>query len=199
MIRRRRVDLVWEPRDRVAIFIDYPNTLLSLRELGVELDLPVLREYLTAGRFLVDAFVYVGTRPDHVDRDMAQQESLKRAGFFVRTKVGRPRANGGVKCDMDLELCLDVVTLANRSPLDVVVLASGDGDFVCLVQHLRMQGIRVEVASVSHAVASDLLAVASGFVDLEVAFAVLGGRTEATNGAGIYRNGIEITRRDEED
>ena len=154
--------------ERVAAFVDYHNTLHALRRVGRQIDLPALRDYLAEGRHLVEAFLYIATHPepDQQQTDRATLHRLRQHGFLIRTKVGQLLPNGRLKCDFDLEMALDVQEFVARTRPDIVVLVTGDGDFAPLVQRLRLQGVRVEVASTPGSVSASLRAMANDFVDL---------------------------------
>ena len=154
--------------ERVAAFVDYHNILHALRRVGRQIDLPALRDYLAEGRHLVEAFLYIATHPEpeHQHTDRATLHRLRQHGFLVRTKVGQLLPNGRLKCDLDMEMALDVQAFVARTRPDIVVLVTGDGDFTPLAQRLRLQGVRVEVASTPGSVAASLRAMANGFVDL---------------------------------
>ena len=154
--------------ERVTIFVDYHNTLHALRRVGRQIDLVALRDYLTEGRHLVEAFLYIASHPlpEQQEVDRANLHRLREHSFLVRTRVGQLLPDGHLKCDFDLEMALDVQEFAARTRPDIVVLVTGDGDFTPLAQRLRLQGIRVEVASTPGSVSAALRAMASGFVDL---------------------------------
>ena len=154
--------------ERTVAFVDYHNTLHALRREGRQTDLAALRAYLAEGRHLVEAFVYVAThpQPEHQLADEAALHRLRYHGFLVRTKVGQVLPNGRLKCDLDMEMALDVLEFVVRARPDIVVLATGDGAFAPLAQRLRMQGIRVEVASTPGSLSAHLRASANGFIDL---------------------------------
>jgi uncharacterized LabA/DUF88 family protein len=154
--------------ERVAVFIDYHNTLHALRRVGRQIDLVALRDYLAEGRHMVEAFLYIATHPvpDRQEADQATLHRLREHGFLIRSRAGQLLPNGRLKCDFDLEMALDVQEFVARARPDIVVLVSGDGDFTPLAQRLRLQGVRVEVASVPGSVSAALRAMANGFVDL---------------------------------
>lgn len=154
--------------ERTVAFVDYHNTLNALRREGRQADLAVLRAYLAQGRHLVEAFVYIAThpQPEHQAADQAALQRLRYHGFLVRTKVGQALPTGRLKCDLDMEMALDVLEFAARAHPDIVVLATGDGAFAPLAQRLRLQGIRVEVASTPGSLSAHLRASANGFIDL---------------------------------
>jgi uncharacterized LabA/DUF88 family protein len=154
--------------ERAVAFVDYHNTLHALRREGRQIDLSHLRGYLAEGRHLVEAFLYIAThpQPDMQDADQAALHRLRQHGFLVRSRPGQLLPNGRLKCDLDLEMALDVQEFAARTRPDIVVLITGDGDFTPLAQRLRLQGVRVEVASTPGSVSAALRAMANGFVDL---------------------------------
>ena len=154
--------------ERVAVFVDYHNTLHALRRVGRQIDLAALRAYLSEGRHVVETFLYIATHPtpDRQEADQATLRHLRQSGFLIRTRPGQLLPNGRLKCDLDLEMALDVQEFAARTRPDIVVLVTGDGDFTPLVQRLRFQGVRVEVASVPGSISATLLDTANGFVDL---------------------------------
>ena len=98
--------------------------------------------------------------------DRATLHRLRQHGFLIHTKVGQLLPNGRLKCDLDLEMALDIQAFVARARPDIVVIVSGDGDFTPLAQRLRFDGVRVEVASIPGSVSADLRAMANGFVDL---------------------------------
>lgn len=154
--------------ERVAVFIDYHNTLHALRRVGRQIDLVALRDYLAEGRHMVEAFLYIASHPvpDRQEADQATLHRLREHGFLIRSRAGQLLPNGRLKCDFDLEMALDVQEFVARARPDIVVLVSGDGDFTPLAQRLRLQGVRVEVASAPGSVSAALRAMANGFVDL---------------------------------
>lgn len=154
--------------ERVAVFIDYHNTLHALRRMGRQIDLVALRDYLAEGRHVVEAFLYIATHPvpERQEADQVTLHRLRQRGFLVRSRVGQLLPTGRLKCDFDLEMALDIQEFVARTRPDIVVLVTGDGDFTSLAQRLRLQGIRVEVASVPGSISTALRAMANGFVDL---------------------------------
>lgn len=154
--------------ERVAIFADYHNTLNALRRAGHQIDLVALRDYLAEGRHLIEAFLYIGAHPlpEPAQADQGAVHRLRQHGFLIRTKPAQLLPDGQLRCSFDLDLALDVQEFVARTRPDIVVLVTGDGDFTPLAQRLRLQGIRVEVASLPGYAPAALQAMANGFVDL---------------------------------
>jgi uncharacterized LabA/DUF88 family protein len=154
--------------ERAVIFADYQQTLDALRREGRQIDLAALRAYLAEGRHVLEAFVYIATHPlaEHYPADQATLHRLRQHGFLVHSRAGQLLPDGRLGCDFNLELALDVQEFVARTRPDIVVLVTGDGDLVPLVERLRLHGVRVEVASTPAGVSAALRAMANGFVDL---------------------------------
>lgn len=151
--------------ERVALFLDHANLQGAFREVNVQVDYLGLRDYLSDGRFLVEAFVYVPINPEHPEAMQGFTDFLRREGFFVRSKLGK-RAGDGWKCNLDVEMTIDILRYVNRTRVDIVVIGAGDGDLAPVAHELRQQGIRCEVASTPSSVARELRQACNGFVDL---------------------------------
>jgi uncharacterized LabA/DUF88 family protein len=154
--------------ERAAIFIDYDNTRHALRRAGQQVDLMALKDYLSEGRHVVETFVYLATRPqpEFRDDDRALLHRLQSHGFLIRTQEGQLLPDGRLKCNLDLEMALDVQEFTARTRLDIAVLVTGKGSLAPLVERLRCRGIRTEVASTEESASHALRTMANGFVDL---------------------------------
>ena len=157
--------------ERIVQFWDWHNVEGGFRELGGQPDVLTLRDYLTAGRRLLEVFVYAGIHPVHYEQSTKFHSFMRREGFVVKTKHGKLAENGLSRCNMDVEIALDVLDFARNVRPDTVIIASGDGDFIPVVQRLRDMGIRVEVAATKANGSNELREWASGFVDLGQAVA----------------------------
>ena len=86
---------------------------------------------------------------------------LQQLSYQVKRKDLRLRADGSAKGDWDMGMAIDMISFADK--LDVVVLVSGDGDFVDLVNLLKTMGPKVEVFSFPHNTARDLMEAADEY------------------------------------
>ena len=155
--------------DKVVIFLDYANINCASNDECCDINYPELINYLAnlkEGRFFQEAFAYVPIDPrqEHV-RD-AEIQKLWKSGFVVKTKVGTIAGNT-YKCDFDVEMTMDIENVAHEVKPDVIVIISGDSDFIPLVLDLRNKGIRVEVASFGNSMSNLLKERCSGFIDLD--------------------------------
>lgn len=155
--------------EKVAVFLDYANLNRASADAGCEVDQAALLQYLAderEGRFLQAAFAYVPIDPRQEHARDAVIEDLWNKGYVVKKKVGTI-AGSSYKCDFDVEMTLDISRVVNDIKPDIVVMITGDCDFIPVVLELRNKGIRVEVASFGVAMSHLLKNRCSGFIDLD--------------------------------
>ncbi len=151
---------------RVGIFIDIQNLYHSAKNLyGARVNYGELIKQLTAGRRLVRVLAYV-VKSDPETGEESFFEALEKTGIELRSKDIQVFSSGVKKADWDVGLTVDAIRMA--SMFDVVILVSGDGDFVPLVHYLQWGlGRGVEVAAFGRTSSSRLKEIADNFVDLD--------------------------------
>jgi len=164
-------------RGRVAVFIDGNNLFHAARFHNIDIDYNKLLRVLLGDGRLLRAFFYTG-----VDIGAERQQGfllwMRRNGFRVVQKELKTFYDGTRKANLDVEIAVDMLSLAGR--YDTAVLVSGDEDFVYAVNAVAYKGCRVEVAGFRSNTAPKLIDVADYFIDLgEIAEKV---RKEATHG-----------------
>lgn len=152
--------------EKTIVFLDYANINRASEDVGRKMDWNNLLNYLSQGRFLIDAHAYVPIDPRNEHRMDRTIEDLWLAGYMVHSKVGVVRPDGYI-CDFDVEMAIDAMRVAQVVKPDIFVLASGDGHCMAIVSELRKMGIRVEVASLRHSTATEMMLKSSGFIDLD--------------------------------
>ena len=165
-------------RGRVAVFIDGNNLFHAARFHTIDIDYNKLLRILLGDGRLLRAFFYTG-----VDAGAERQQGfllwMRRNGFRVVQKELKTFYDGTRKANLDVEIAVDMLSLAGR--YDTAVLVSGDEDFVYAVNAVAYKGCRVEIAGFRSNTAPKLIDVADYFIDLgEIADKV---RKEATHGA----------------
>ena len=148
---------------RVAVLIDVQNMYHSAKHLyKARVNFyEVLRE-ATAERKLIRAIAYVVTSETEEERSFF--EALVHQGIELRSKELQVFYGGLKKADWDVGITLDAVNLAQS--VDVIVLVSGDGDFVPLVEYLQNRGKIVEILAFAKSASSRLREKANNFIDL---------------------------------
>ena len=175
-------------RGRVAVFIDGNNLFHAARFHNIDIDYNKLLRVLLGDGRLLRAFFYTG-----VDVGAERQQGfllwMRRNGFRVVHKELKTFYDGTRKANLDVEIAVDMVSLAGR--YDTAVLVSGDEDFVYAVNAVAYKGCRVEVAGFRSNTAPKLIDVADYFIDLgEIADRV---RKEPTHAHRYYDNDAHTT------
>jgi len=150
---------------RVGVFIDAQNLYHSAKNLyKARVNFQNILNEAVAGRHLVRAIAYVITTES--GEESAFFEALEKMGIETRTKDLQVFYGGAKKADWDVGIAIDAIRLAPK--LDAVVIASGDGDFVPLVEFLKFNtGVQVEVLSFGKSTSSRLIDATDDFVDLD--------------------------------
>ena len=151
--------------ERVGVFVDVPNLVYAARYLNRWIDFGRLLERLLSGRRLIRAHAYSPTDPDP-SADQQFLTPVKAQGYRLTTKNYRTFASGAKKADMDLDLCMDVVRLVVAKAVECIVLCSGDGDFLPLLDFCADNGVRVEVASFVEATSDEVRQACDRFYNL---------------------------------
>jgi len=150
---------------RVGVFIDTQNLYHSAKNLyHSKVNFGQIVKDALAGRSLIRAVAYVITTESGEEKSFF--EALTKVGIETRTKNLQIFSGGAKKADWDVGLAIDAVKLAPK--LDAVVLVSGDGDFVPLVEYLKTnEGCQVEVITFGKSASARLIEVADDFIDLD--------------------------------
>ncbi len=160
-----RTSSVWQfgHRGRVAVFIDGNNLFHAARFHNLDIDYNKLLRVLLGDGRLLRAFFYTG-----VDAGAERQQGfllwMRRNGFRVVQKELKTFYDGTRKANLDVEIAVDMLSLAGR--YDTAVLVSGDEDFVYALNAVAYKGCRVEVAGFRSNTAPHLIDVADFFIDL---------------------------------
>ena len=147
----------------VAVFVDVANVFYAAKAAGVDIDYVTLLKTITANRDLIRAYAYTGLDPEN-ENQKAFHNFLARNNYKVVSKDVRKYGDGRFKANLDIELVVDLVRLAPK--LDIAVVISGDGDFAPAIRAVQDMGVRVEVVSFRANTSSDLVDVADHFIEI---------------------------------
>jgi len=162
------------PTERIGLFIDGANLYAAARALGFDIDYKKLLQLFADKAHLVRAFYYTALIEDQEYSPIRPLvDWLDYNGYTMVTKPTKEFTDASgrrkIKGNMDIELAIDVMEMAER--LDHVVLFSGDGDFRRLVEAVQRKGVRVTVVSTIRSsppmVADELRRQADVFVELD--------------------------------
>lgn len=149
---------------RVGVFIDTQNLYHSAKNLyRAKVNFKQVMQDAVAGRALIRAIAYVITTESEDEKNFF--EALEKLGIETKTKDLQIFFGGAKKADWDVGIAVDAIKLAPK--LDAIVLISGDGDFIPLVEYLRTnEGCQVEVMAFGKSSSSKLIETVDDFTDL---------------------------------
>lgn len=165
--------MTFYPSERIALFIDGANLFSCAKALGFDLDYKALLNEFGSRGILVRALYYTALIEDQDFSPLRPLvDWLDYNGFTVVTKPAKEFVDSAgrrkIKGNMDIEIAVDVISLAEH--VDHIVLFSGDGDFRRLVEAVQRRGKRVTVVSSTRTqpsmVADELRRQADNFIEL---------------------------------
>lgn len=153
-------------KDKVAVLLDLQNTECYMRGMGVEgafIDYESLVAQLAGGRRVVSAYIF-----DSCTRDEPKWKfihDLERKGF--RAEIREYINECHEQKEVDVALATRLTALAYDSDCDVIILVSGDRDFVPAVEEAQRKGKIVEVASFDKSISERLANAADRYTRLD--------------------------------
>lgn len=155
--------MLQRPYQRVAIFIDTQNMYHSAKhQYGARVNFPALVEAAAGNRQVVRSIAYVAK--SKTGEEGAFFGALTSNGIELKVKDVQEFASGEKKADWDVGMAVDAMAISPR--VDVVVLATGDGDFIPLMSYLQTHGVLCEVVAFGPSTNSQLREQANRFIDL---------------------------------
>lgn len=150
---------------RIGVLVDVQNLYYSARNLyHQKVNFENILKDAVKGRTLIRAISYVVQTEELKEKTFF--DALKRIGYEIKARELQIFYGGAKKADWDVGMCMDAIELAPK--LDVIVLVSGDGDFIPLVQHLkRAFGCKVEGMAFGRSCSSRLKEEVDEFTDLD--------------------------------
>ncbi|MDJ0932273.1 NYN domain-containing protein [Breoghania sp.] len=164
---------MFDPREKVALFIDGANLYATAKSLGFDIDYKRLLKEFQGKPYLLRAYYYTALVEDQEYSSIRPLiDWLDYNGYKVVTKPVKEFIDSSgrrkIKGSMDIELAVDAMEMAEY--VDHLVLFSGDGDFRSLVEAVQRRGRKVSVVSTLQTqppmIADDLRRQADHFIDL---------------------------------
>lgn len=182
------MSVIRHPEQRVAILIDTQNLYHSAKNLyKSKVNFGAVVKAALGDRKLIRALSYV------VNTESGEEapffEALVKLGIEIKTKDLQIFYGGAKKADWDVGLAIDAIKLAHK--VDAIVIASGDGDFVPLVEYIKSQGCQVEIVSFGRSSSQRLRESVDDFIDMDnnpkdflIGYRTTRGRKENNNSRG---------------
>ncbi len=149
---------------RVGLFVDIQNLYYTARNVyNSRVNFNAVMKDAVGDRPIVRAIAY-GIKAD-MPEENTFFDALRKAGFEVKLKELQSFYGGAKKGDWDVGIVMDIIKLIPK--LDVVVLASGDGDYIPLLEYLEVLGVRVELVSFGKSTSSKMRELIEHYLDLD--------------------------------
>ncbi|MDO9417484.1 LabA-like NYN domain-containing protein [Pararhizobium sp.] len=164
---------MFDPREKIALFIDGANLYAASKSLGFDIDYRKLLKAFQKRGYLLRAYYYTALIEDQEYSSIRPLiDWLDYNGYKVVTKPAKEFTDSlgrrKIKGNMDIELAIDA--MEQSETVDHLVIFSGDGDFTTLVEALQRRGRKVSVVSTTATqpamIADDLRRQADHFIDL---------------------------------
>lgn len=156
--------MIKHKEQRVGVLVDVANMYHSAKHIyNKRVNFKEVLKDAVAGRKLIRATAYVISTEN--DEENAFFEALSQQGFEVKMKELQIFAGGAKKADWDVGIAIDAIKLANN--LDVVIIVSGDGDYLPVVEYMQnTSGCLVEAMAFRKSASSKLVEKVDDFIDL---------------------------------
>lgn len=149
---------------RIGVLIDVQNLYHSARNLyKARVNFKEILKLSISQRNLIRAFAYVVKTKTGEEKPFF--EALIKLGIETRVRDLQEFYDGLKKADWDVGITIDAIRISQSC--DVIVLVSGDGDFLQLIEYLKNQGKRVEVIAFGRSASSRIKEMADEFIDIE--------------------------------
>ncbi len=156
--------VIRHPDQRVAILIDTQNLYHSAKNLyKAKVNFAAVVKTALGNRKLIRAVSYVVNTES--GEESAFFEALEKVGIEIKTKDLQIFYGGAKKADWDVGMAVDAIKLAHK--VDAIVLVTGDGDFIPLVEYVKSQGCQVEAITFGRSASSKLRDTVDDFIDMD--------------------------------
>ena len=192
------MSIIKHGEQRVAIFIDTQNLYHSAKNIyRAKVNFDAVVKAALGDRKLIRAISYVVTTESGEEQSFF--EALEKIGIEVKTKDLQIFYGGAKKADWDVGLAIDAIKHSQK--VDAIVLASGDGDFVPLVEYVKSQGCQVECIAFGKSSSSRLREAVDDFIDMDDAphQFLIGLRSSGGRQKPMKKRGGKVVSRDDED
>ena len=158
------MSIIKHKEQRVAVFMDVQNMYHSAKNIyGSRVNFKEVLNTAVAGRKLIRAIAYVIQTETPEEKTFF--DALVKAGLEIQSKDLQVFIGGMKKGDWDVGIAVDAIKSADK--VDAIILVTGDGDFIPLVEYLKInKGIQTEVIAFAKSASAKLIEASDDFTDL---------------------------------
>lgn len=143
--------------NRIIIFIDNSNIFKGFQKYDIKADYEKLKNLIAHGRDIQGIFLYEGVvYPMSPEKRSWYKELTIRSGYIIKASFDKIAKSGVIEKKVDINIAIDIISLAYEDAYDTAVLVSGDGDFVPVVRKVKELEKNVEVWAFRYSLAKAL-------------------------------------------
>ncbi|MFX1392193.1 MAG: NYN domain-containing protein [Promethearchaeota archaeon] len=143
--------------ERIIIFIDNSNIFKGFQKYRVKVDYEKLKNILSGNRKLENIFLYEGVvYPISPEKKKWYDDLNSKSGYVIKTSFNKIALNEAIEKKIDIQIAINIISLAYENAYDTALLVSGDGDFVPVVKKVKELEKNVEVWAFKYSLANAL-------------------------------------------
>ncbi|MHA2287971.1 MAG: LabA-like NYN domain-containing protein [Promethearchaeota archaeon] len=143
--------------ERITIFIDNSNIFKGFQKYNVQVDYEKLKTLITRDRKLSAIYLYEGVvYPMSQGKKNWYQQLSKRSGYEIKASFDKIAKSVAIEKKVDINIAIDVVSLAYEDAYDTAVLVSGDGDFLPVIKKVKELNKIVEIWAFKYSLANTI-------------------------------------------
>ncbi len=143
--------------ERIIIFIDNSNIFNGFRKYNIKADYEKLKNNITKDRKLQSIFLYEGiVYPMSPEKKKWYKDLSNKSGYIIKASFDKVAFHNVIEKKIDIQIAIDMVSLAYENAYDTAVLVSGDGDFIPVVKKIKELEKNIEVWAFKYSLANAL-------------------------------------------
>ena len=143
--------------ERIAIFMDNSNIFQGFRKYNVKVDYEKLKNLIIKDRKLHNIFLYEGVLyPISSEKKKWYKDLKNKSGYVIKASFDKITYNNTIEKKIDIQIAIDVISLAYENAYDTAALVSGDGDFIPVIEKLLELKKNVELWAFKYSLANAL-------------------------------------------
>lgn len=152
-----KCELLFFKMERLVIFIDNSNIFKGFQKYKIKADYEKLKNIITRDRKLQNVFLYEGVvYPISPEKKKWYEDLHSKSGYIVKASFDKIALNDAFEKKIDIQIAIDMVSLAYENAYDAAVLVSGDGDFLPVVEKIKSLNKTLELWAFRYSLANAL-------------------------------------------
>ncbi|MFX0137617.1 MAG: NYN domain-containing protein, partial [Candidatus Hodarchaeota archaeon] len=129
----------------------------GFRKYNIKADYEILKNIVAHGKKLQSIFLYEGiVYPMSPEKKNWYDELINRSGYVIKASFDKIASSGTIEKKVDINIAIDIISLAYENAYDTAVLVSGDGDFVPVVKRVKELDKKIEIWAFRYSLANAL-------------------------------------------